>query len=657
MRILVTSALPYANGDIHLGHLAGCYLSADIYTRYQRLKGEDIIHICGTDEHGVPSLLKAEAEGVSPKEIVDYYYKRIKESFEGLGIEFDNFSRTTLPLHYKLAQDFFLRIYKKGYIFPKTVTRFYCPNCKRFLPDRYIEGRCPHCGNPEARGDQCEVCGRWLEPESLIEPTCKICGGTPVPKSTKHWFFDLPKFQDRLKEWLSAKNWKPNVLEFCEGWFSEGLEPRAITRDLNWGVPVPLEEAKGKVLYVWFEALIGYISSTIEWAEKMNRPEKWKDYWLDPKTKLVHFIGKDNIVFHAIVWPAMLMAYGEFILPSEIPANEFLNLESRPLSTSRNWAIWLPEYLSEFEPDPLRYALASNLPENRDVDFTWRDFQARNNNELADILGNFVNRVLLFSKKYYSGRIPEPKSYTEDDRKLLSLINTVVEEVGRSIERFEIKNGIKEIMRLVSEGNRYFDYQRPWSTRIEEPERCKATISTCFKLISSLEILLKPYLPFTSLKIKSMLGLGNRRWEEAKNPTLPPEIRNIEILFSKIEEERIKLQIAKLKGGKMEITIDDFKKLDIRIGKVTKAERVEGTEKLILLEVDIGKERRTLVAGIAKSYKPQELLGKNIVLLVNLKPTKIRGIESQGMLLAAVDGENISLLTTDKEVSPGSEVS
>jgi methionyl-tRNA synthetase len=667
VKILVTSALPYANGDIHLGHLAGCYLPADIYVRYQKLKQRDIVFICGTDEHGVPITIAADQQKKSPQEIVDKYYKSIKDSFTQFGIEFDNFSRTSIPLHHKTSQDFFSKINEKGFIYPKTTKQFYCHNCKMFLADRYVAGICPHCGQPGARGDQCESCGRWLEPFLLIEAKCKTCGGTPESKETTHWFFALSRFQKQLEAWIAEKTeWKDNVKKFCEGWFSQGLEDRAITRDLTWGVKVPLKEAAGKVMYVWFDAPIGYISSTIEWSERIGKPERWKDYWLDHKTKMIHFIGKDNIVFHAIVWPAMLMAHGEYILPAEIPANEFLNLEGRKLSTSENWAVWLPEYLKEFEPDPLRYALAANLPENRDIDFTWYDFWSRNNNELADVLGNFVNRVAIFIKNNYQGRIPQTTDYRNEDQEVLTAIENTTQRLGELIEKFHIKDGLRLVMNLSALGNRYFDYQAPWRAIKENPKNCDLTINVCAKLISSLEILLQPFIPFTTNKIRTMLGLDKRTWDEAKNPVLPDELKKIEVLFPKIEKAKIDVQVAKLgrKKGKveetekkMEISIEDFKKLDLKVAKIIAAEKVAGTDKLVKMNVDLGTEKRQIVAGIGMVYPPESLVGKTIILVANLAPAKIRGVESHGMLLAAVEGSNIAVVTLDKELSPGSQVS
>ncbi|MEO0092130.1 MAG: methionine--tRNA ligase [candidate division WOR-3 bacterium] len=674
MKILVTSALPYANGEIHLGHLAGAYLPADIYVRYQRLKGQDIIFICGSDEHGVPITVAAEKEKVSPQVIVDRYHYSIKKSFEQFGCSFDNYSRTSLPLHHKTAQDFFLKIYQKGYIYPKTISQFFCHNCNMFLADRYVTGICPHCNNDKARGDQCEICGRWLEPYQLKEPRCKTCGTTPEAKETTHYFFRLSQFQKTLEDWIRSKrHWKDNVKKFCEGWFAQGLEDRAITRDLSWGVKVPLKEAENKVLYVWFDAPIGYISSTKEWAEKIGQPDRWKDYWLDSNTKLVHFIGKDNIVFHAIVWPAMLLAHGDYILPAEIPANEFLNLEGRKLSTSENWAVWLPEYLKEFEPDPLRYALAVNLPENRDVDFAWRDFLSRNNNELADILGNFVNRVATFINKNYNGRIPEANKIGESENEILTKIKETTEKVGSLIETFQIKDAIRELMTLPGLGNRYFDYQAPWLSYKQDRPKCDTTINICSRIIASLSILLEPFLPFTAEKIKKLIQTQSKSWNSAVNPQFSNTLGEISILFPKIEEKLIIAQIEKLgkkiisespqynqlqtKERPMEITIDDFKKIELKVAKIINAERVAKTERLIRMDIDLGTEKRQIVAGIGSAYSPENLIGRNIVVVANLQKAKIRNVESHGMLLAAVDGNDISLVILDKEIRPGSPVS
>jgi len=555
-RTLVTSALPYANGPIHLGHLAGCYLPADIYTRYGRHCGWDIIHICGTDENGVPITVRADQEGTSPQEVVDRYHANIAESFERFGISFDNFSRTSLPIHHRTAQDFFTRIYNQGFIKPDTVKQLYCENCQRFLADRYIEGSCPNCGEPGAHGDQCERCGSMLDPILLKDPVCKICGGTPVVRETKHWFFQLNEFQDRLGEWLGSKpQWKPNVKEFTRRWLEKGLQPRAITRDLSWGVPVPLEEAQGKVLYVWFDAPIGYISSTKEWAQKQGRPDLWKEYWLSEETRLIHFIGKDNIVFHAMVWPATLMAYGDYILPAEIPANEFLNLEGQKLSSSRNWAIWLPDYLDRFPPDPLRYSLIAGAPENRDADFTWKDFQAKNNADLADVLGNFINRTMTFLIKYFDGRVPPAGDFDDQDRQVIMAIEKAPGEIGDLIETFQMKRASQEALNLARLGNKYFNDQEPWKTRKDDTAHCATTLHLCAQMLSSLSIILDPLLPFSMEQLHTMLNrtepLSAVDWSEggklrlqAGHPVSEPHI-----LFSKIEDEVIEEQIERLRQG------------------------------------------------------------------------------------------------------------
>ena len=678
MKILVTSALPYANGEIHFGHLAGAYLPADIYVKYHRLKGSDVLYVCGSDEHGVPITLAAQKLDTSPKAVVDRYHRSIEQSFEAFGMEFDNYSRTSLPLHHKTAQEFFLRVYEKGFIKPRTTSQLYCSGCRMFLADRYVEGTCPNCKAEGARGDQCEACGRWLEPDELIGPRCKTCGRTPELRETTHWFFALSQFEKPLQDWLaSRKDWKPNVKRFCEGWFDRGLQDRPITRDLSWGVPVPLPEAKGKVMYVWFDAPIGYISSTREWAEKKGKPDLWKDYWLDKNTKLVHFIGKDNIVFHAIVWPASLMAHGDFVLPSEIPANEFLNIEGGKLSTSRNWAAWLPDYLKEFPADPLRYALAVNLPENRDVDFTWRDFHARNNNELADILGNFVNRVAVFIQKNYQGRVPDAVAEDAAGGEVMNAIAEAPKKLGDLIEAFRMKEAAREVMTLPALGNRYFDKQAPWRSLKENPKECDRTMATCMRLVSSLEILLYPFLPFTSRKIGKMLGLGRRTWDDAARPELPVQLGKPEILFQKLEESIVDAQTSKLggqagkgagvdaqgavSGTKPEerkmITFDEFKKLELKTARIASAERVAGTDKLVKMNVEIGAEQRQIVAGIGKAYEPEELVGKTIVVVANLQPATIRGVESNGMLLAAVADDSLALLTVDRPIASGSGVS
>ncbi|MCD6087971.1 MAG: methionine--tRNA ligase [Candidatus Hydrothermae bacterium] len=678
-RTLVTSALPYANGPIHIGHLAGAYLPADIYTRYKRLKGEDVIHICGTDEHGVAITIAAEKEGVTPRELADRYYEIIKKGFEGLGIIFDNFSRTSKPVHHRVSREFFLRIYEKGYIERKDTEQFYCPKCKRFLPDRYVIGTCPYCGNPSARGDQCEACGRWLEPVQLINPRCAICGSIPELRKTFHYYFKLGMLEERLRSWLEEKkDWKANVRNTALSWVKEGLQDRAITRDLEWGVKVPLEEAEGKVLYVWFDAPIGYISSTIEWAEMKGDPDLWKKYWLDPETYLVHFIGKDNIVFHAIVWPAMLMAHGDFVLPSQIPANEFLNLMGDKISTSRGWALWVHELLEEFPPDYIRFGIASILPETKDADFDLREFRVRVNSELADNIGNFVNRTLSFIKNYMRDRIPHRREFGPQEKELLSKIEKTADEIAGYLESFQMRKALRAVLDLSTLGNQYFDGKKPWATRKNDEEETARTLYTCTLLVKSLSVLMEPFLPFSAEKIRNMLGIEEKlSWEDAKSTEIPSgaPLGELKILYRKLEESRIEDMIQglirKARGKAPEgekgteevmeetkkVSIDEFRKLDIRIGKIVEAEKVEGTKKLLKLRVDMGEKTITLVAGIAEYYRPEEIIGFEIPVIYNLEPAKIRGIESQGMLLAAVEDGKVVLLSPREEVKPGTRVS
>jgi methionyl-tRNA synthetase len=555
-KILVTAALPYANGPLHLGHLAGAYIPADIYVRYQRLKGADVLFICGSDEHGVAITIRADKENVSPREIVDRYHALMKESFARIGVAFDNYSRTSLPLHHKISQDFFLNLYHKGLIVEESIRQYYCATCNRFLPDRYIEGECPHCHLPGARGDQCEACGRALEAEELIRPICKICGSVPELRSTRHWFFRLSEFQKRLEEWQGSKtDWKNNVREFCSGWFEEGLKDKSITRDIDWGIPVPLPDAAGKVLYVWFDAPIGYISSSVEWAQTQGAPERWRDYWFDPKTRLVHFIGKDNIVFHAIVWPATLMAHGNFILPSQIPANEFLNIEGRKISTSRNWAVWVHEYLDVFPPDPLRYFLAANAPENKDADFTWKDFQTRNNSELADVLGNLINRSLTFIEKNFDGKVPPASTSSDADRAILSAIGEAANRIGASLDGFQVRRAVGELMDLARAGNKYFNDEAPWSSLKTDRARCATTLNTIVQLQAALAVLMEPFLPFSAEKLWRMLNapglLREQCWSGVPSFRIPDlhALGQREILFRKIEDGIIEAQVAKLGQG------------------------------------------------------------------------------------------------------------
>jgi methionyl-tRNA synthetase len=678
-KILVTAALPYANGPIHLGHLAGAYLPADIYVRYQRLKGRDVIYICGSDEHGVPITITAEKEGITPQQVVDKYHYMNKESFEKFGMSFDNYSRTSLPLHHQTAQEFFLELYKKGILKEKTTKQLYCENDKMFLADRYVEGICPVCGSPGARGDQCEKCGSWLEQTDLIEPKCKICGSTPIIKDTSHWYLPLGDFQKRLEEWISTKtHWKENVKQYVQSWFREGLQDRAVTRDLHWGVKVPIEGVQGKVIYVWFDALLGYISSTKEWAQKIGQPEKWREYWQNPETRLIHFIGKDNIVFHCIVFPAMLMAWNDgrddkFILPDNVPANEFLNLEGKKLSTSRNYAVWLNEYLEKFEPDPLRYALASILPETKDTDFSWREFQARNNNELADILGNFVNRTLTFAKKYFENKVPEIFELENIDNEMISKLKEYADKIAENYENFKIRDGVFETMNLARHANKYFNDTEPWRTIKENPRRASTTINICLQTVRALAILFEPVLPFSARKIWKMLNLNDdivkSGWDSAYQLSLKPghQLGEPEILFRKIEDSEIEEEIKKLKIAsgeiteekiefKPQITIEEFQKIDLRVADVVECERVKNSEKLLKLKVKIGNEERQIVAGIGKHYSPEELVGKKVIVVANLKPAKLMGIESQGMLLAAVKDEKLTLITTLGEIESGSQV-
>ncbi len=552
-KILVTAALPYANGPLHLGHLAGAYIPADVYVRYQRQKGADVLFICGSDEHGVPITIRADREKVTPQEIVDRYHAIMADSFRRMAIVFDNYSRTSLPLHHRISQEFFLNLHRKGYIREETVRQFYCAPCRRFLPDRYIEGECPHCHAAGARGDQCEACGRWLEPELLIQPKCKVCGASPELRSTRHWYFALSRFQESLQRWQASKpDWKSNVREFCSGWFKEGLTDRPITRDIDWGVPVPLPGAEGKVLYVWFDAPIGYISSSVEWAEKQGRPERWRDYWMDPATRLVHFIGKDNIVFHAIVWPAALMAHGEYVLPAQIPANEFLNIEGRKISTSRNWAVWVDDYLEVFPPDPLRYYFEANAPENKDADFTWKDFQARNNSDLADVLGNLVNRCLSFVEKHFDARVPPAGTLQPADRALLDAVGRSAAAIGAALDEFQVRRAVTELMDLARAGNKYFNDAAPWAELKKDRDRCATILNTTLQLQLALSALMEPFMPQSAEKLRLMLGrpasLEGELWGGISGRTLADgqPLGPREILFHKIEDPVIAEQAAKL---------------------------------------------------------------------------------------------------------------
>ena len=676
-RLLVTSALPYANGPIHLGHLAGVYVPSDIYVRYQRLKKRNVIHICGSDEHGVAITTRAEQEGVSPQEIVDRYHAGMKESFQRLGVSFDNYSRTSLPIHHETTQAFFLKVLEKGFLVRKTTKQLYCTKTQQFLADRYVQGTCPYCGNEDAKGDQCEKCGRPMDPLSLINPISVLSGEPPEIRETTHWFFDLKRLQPDLIEWQKTHpEWKDNVKNYCRGAFEEGLQERCITRDLRWGVKVPLEGEEGKVIYVWFDAPIGYISSTKEWAIAQGDPDLWKKYWCEPETKLVHFIGKDNIFFHALMFPAMLMAHGGFILPDNIPAFEFMNLEGRKLSTSKNWAVWLPEYLEAFEPDPLRYYLAYNAPENQDSDFKWQEFQNINNSHLADVFGNFVNRVVSMTLRYFDGKVPARGALSAEDKKILELIRTMPETVGALHEAVHLREAVSMTLESARAGNLYLQEQQPWKLMKENPERCGTVLNVSLEVCRALAVLFHPITPFTSEKIWRMLSLPgcveDQEWDQAGIPVLEPghALGEPVILFRKFEDAEIQKQLDKLNVSKpseeqdsgiapfldQQVTYDEVAKLDLRVADVLEAERVKKTEKLLKLKIRIGKDERTIVAGVAQYYAPEDLVGKQIIVVANLEPAKIRGIESKGMLLAANDEERLTLMMPAQPCKSGARV-
>jgi methionyl-tRNA synthetase len=679
-RILVTSALPYANGPIHLGHLAGAYLPADIFVRYHRLKGSDIVYICGSDEHGVPIMLRARTENISPQEVVDYYHTKNKTSFAQFGINFDYYGRTSSPLHYQTSQEIFRTIARKNLFVMKSDQQLYDPEARLFLADRFVRGTCPSCGYSEAYGDQCEKCGVSLSPTDLLNPKSAITDAKPVLKESTHWYLPLAKIQKQLEQWINDHpDWKPNVLGQIRSWFSDGLKDRAVTRDLTWGVPVPPDvadsagiDATGKVLYVWFDAPIGYISATKEWALAQGKPDDWKRYWQDKETRLIHFIGKDNIVFHCLIFPAMLMAHGDYILPENVPANEFLNLEGDKLSTSRNYAVWLDEYLEQFEPDPLRYCLASILPETRDTDFSWKDFQARYNNELADILGNFINRTITFIHKNFNGRVPKRETVDSFDNELIKLLSKSPEIVGNNINNFRIRQGVREAINVARFANKYFNDKEPWKTIRSNPSVCSTTLALCVETIKTLSIILDPIIPFTTAKMRKLLNLpmngSNTRWEEAGKLTIPEGhiLGQPEILFVKIEDTVIEKEIEKLKAvsnqpkenmeTKDHISIEDFGKIELRIAEVIDAERMPNTEKLLKLQILLGEEKRQIVAGVAEHYKIEQLIGKQIIIVANLEPISIRNEVSQGMLLAAKAGEKLTLLTTLENITCGAKV-
>jgi methionyl-tRNA synthetase len=685
-RYTITSALPYTNGPIHIGHLAGVYVPADIYARYLRLTGNDVLFVGGSDEHGVAISMKAKKEGVTPQQIIDKYHGIIKKSFADFGISFDNYSRTSLPIHHKTASDFFTTLYDKGDFLEETTAQLYDPEAEQFLADRFVIGTCPKCGHKEAYGDQCENCGSSLNATDLIDPKSTISGAVPTLKETKHWFLPLERYENFLKEWIlegHKNDWKSNVYGQCKSWIDDGLKPRAVTRDLDWGIPVPVKGAEGKVLYVWFDAPIGYISSTKEWAEREG--VDWKPYWMDKDTKLVHFIGKDNIVFHCIIFPSMLKAHGDFILPENVPANEFLNLEGQKLSTSKNWAVWLHEYLEEFPDmqDVLRYTLNASAPETKDNDFTWKDFQARNNNELVAIFGNFINRVAVLTHKYYKGIVPKPSNFTEVDLETLATVKKYPEIISSSLERYRFREAGQELMNLARLGNKYLADEEPWKVIKQDEDRVRTIMFTALQIASALAILSEPFLPFTSNKLKRILNFTSTSssdpqkdrvgslsarlneefgqvaegWEDvAIQDILIPadhQINPAELLFSKVEDDVIQKQLDKLEATKKAnetlnkevvaqketITYDDFSKLDMRVGTIVEAEKMPKAKKLLVLKIDTGLDVRTIVSGIAESFTPEEVVGQKVTVLVNLAPRALRGVDSEGMILMTQNAE------------------
>jgi len=696
-RYTITAALPYTNGPIHIGHLAGVYVPADIYARYKRLTGNDVAFICGSDEHGVPITIKAKKEGVSPQEIVDRYHNIIKKSFVDFGITFDNYSRTSAKIHHDTASEFFKTLYDKNEFVEEVSEQLYDAEANQFLADRFIIGTCPKCGNEESYGDQCENCGTSHNATDLINPKSVITGNVPSLKETKHWFLPLNKHEQFLKEWIldgHKKDWKANVYGQCKSWIDDGLRPRAVTRDLDWGIPVPAPGGEGKVLYVWFDAPIGYISATKEWAAKEGKD--WESYWKDKDTKLVHFIGKDNIVFHCIIFPAMLKAEGSYILPDNVPANEFLNLEGNKLSTSKNWAVWLPDYLQDFpdKQDVLRYALTANAPETKDNDFTWKDFQARNNNELVAIFGNFINRVVVLTNKYYDGIVPTPSEFSTIDEETLATIRAFPSVIESSLERYRFREASQELMNLARLGNKYLADEEPWKLVKTDEARTKTIMFVALQIASALATLCEPFLPFTSTKLKKILrftqneeyisssdstqenSIENTWFEISTKETLIPAKHQIgkgELLFSKIEDSEIQTQLKKLEANKKAneaankvvepqketINFDDFTKLDMRIGTILEAEKMPKAKKLLVLKVDTGMDVRTIVSGIAESFTAEELIGKKVTVLVNLAPRALRGVESEGMILMTenAEGKLVFVNPDDANVSNGLKIS
>ena len=668
-RTLVTAALPYANGGVHIGHLAGVYVPADIYVRYLRLKKKDVLFICGSDEHGVPITLRAKKEGCTPQDVCDRFHALIKKSFADFGISFDIYSRTTSKIHAETASDFFRTLYDKGVFVEKESEQYYDEEAKTFLADRYITGECPHCHFPKAYGDQCEHCGSTLSPNELINPKSAVSGSKPVLKKTKHWYLPLDKYQPWLEKWIleEHKEWRPNVYGQCKSWIDMGLQPRAVSRDLDWGIPVPVEGAEGKVLYVWFDAPIGYISNTKELRDD------WETWWKDSSTRLVHFIGKDNIVFHCIVFPTMLKAEGSYILPDNVPANEFLNLEDDKISTSRNWAVWLDEYLVDFpgKQDVLRYVLTANAPETKDNNFTWKDFQARNNNELVAVYGNFVNRALVLTDKYYGGVVPEQGELTDYDRQTISEFTGVKADVEKLLDEFRFRDAQKEAMNLARIGNKYLADSEPWKLQKTDPKRVETILNLSLQLVANLAIAFEPFLPFSSKKLRHMLNMEEFDWNDLGSTTLIAaghKINKPELLFEKIDDAPIQAQVDKLlatkaaneaagrkaEPQKADMPFENFEKMDLRVGTVKECVKVEKSDKLLRFVIDDGLETRTIVSGIAKFYKPEELVGKQVCFIANLPPRKLRGIESQGMILSAENPDGtLSLLTPDRKCADG----
>ena len=672
-RHTLTAALPYTNGPIHIGHLAGVYVPADIYARYLRNKKEDVVFICGSDEHGVAISMKARKEGISPQEVIDRYHAMIDQSFQEFGISFDHYSRTSAQIHHQTASEFFTTLHKNNDFIEEVTEQLYDSEAQQFLADRFVTGTCPKCQYEEAYGDQCEQCGSSLNATELINPTSTLSGAVPTLKETKHWFLPLDRYQDFLKEWIlegHANNWKPNVYGQVKSWLDDGLKPRAVTRDLDWGIPVPVKGAEGKVLYVWFDAPIGYISATKEWARLKG--VDWEPYWKDENTELIHFIGKDNIVFHCIIFPAILKAEGNYILPKNVPANEFLNLEGNKLSTSKNWAVWLHEYLNDFpdQQDALRYALTANAPENKDNDFTWKDFQARNNNELVAIYGNFINRVLVLTQKYYDGKVPTPNAFTDADLSVLASLKKAPKTIGDSLDRFRFREASQLMMNLARAGNKYLAEEEPWKLIKTAPERVQTIMYVAVQVAAGLSVLSEPFLPFSSKKLKNMVALPEAcDWKQVglKNELIPSQTQlgKSALLFSKIEDDAIQIQLDKLEATKLKnneealqvtpvketVSFEDFTKLDLRVGTILSAEKVAKTKKLLALKLNIGSETRTIVSGIAEDYTPEEVVGKTVSVLVNLAPRTLRGVESQGMILMTENAEGKLVFVTPSEAN------